>query len=115
MRISDLICEDAVEIEFVCVNPDSCEATHQEDQDALFHALKGVPGIIVYRQDFDVHNSMAAILKNSADSNTVRQIKQLAKRHNVGIDLENEVSDRFIDEIYSGTADGLIDWYDTDS
>lgn len=105
---------ESIEIEFICVNPNHCNATYQEDQNKLFHALKTVPGIIVYRQDFDEHNSMAAILKSDTDQNTVRQIEQLAKKYNVGIDLENEVSDRFIDEIYSGTADGLMDWYDSD-
>ena len=88
--------------------------TDQKSQDALYQALKSIPGIIIYRQDFDEHNSMAAILKQGATKETARQIATLAKKHNVGIDLENDVTNNFIDEIYKGTADGLIDFYDTD-
>ena len=106
---------EATEIEFVCVNASFCDATDQKSQDALYQALKSVPGIIVYRQDFSEHNSMAAILKQGATKQTARQIATLAKKHNVGIDLENDVSNSFIDEIYNGTADGLIDFYDTDN
>ena len=111
---TDVAFNEAKEIEFVCVNPKFCDATDPKNQEALFQSLKQVPGIIVYRQDFQVHNSMAAILKSSADRNTVKQIKQLAKKHNVGIDLENNVSDRFIDSLYTDSAPNIIDWYDSD-
>ena len=112
MRIKDLICE-AYEIEFVCVNPNFCDATDQKDQDALFNALKSVPGIIVYRQDFDVHNSMAAIIQDESNTDIPKKIQQLAKQHGVGIDLENDVSQDMIDDIVTGRLEGLIDYYDT--
>jgi hypothetical protein len=103
---------EAKEIEFVCVNPAYDDATKQHEQDALFQALKDVPGVIVYRQDFDIHNSMAAILKSNAD---VKEIKALAKKHNVKIDLTKNVSDRFIDALYTGDLEGVTDWYDSDN
>ena len=103
---------EAKEIEFVCVNPAHDNATKQHEQDALFQALKDVPGVIVYRQDFDIHNSMAAILKSNAD---VKEIKALAKKHNVKIDLTKNVSDRFIDALYTGDLEGVTDWYDSDN
>ena len=113
MRFKDLICE-AYEIEFVCVNPNFCDATEQKNQDALFDALKSVPGIIVYKQDFDVHNSMAAIIKDEDDKNAPAKIQQLAKQHGVGIDLENDVSQSMIDDIVTNSLEGLTDYYDTD-
>lgn len=113
MRFKDLICE-AYEIEFVCVNPNFCDATDQKKQDALFDALKSVPGIIVYKQDFDEHNSMAAIIKDEDDKLAPAKIQQLAKQHGVGIDLENDVSQSMIDDIVTNRLEGLTDYYDTD-
>jgi hypothetical protein len=112
MKIKDILTE-AYEIEFVCVNPNFCDATDQKDQDALFNALKSVPGIIVYRQDFDVHNSMAAIIQDESNTDIPKKIQQLAKQHGVGIDLENDVSQSMIDDIVTGRLEGLIDYYDT--
>ena len=105
---------EAYEIEFVCVNPNFCDATDPKKQQALFNALKRVPGIIVYRQDFDVHNSMAAIIKDESDSVAPEKVQQLAKQHGVGIDLENDISQSMIDDIVTGRLEGLIDYYDTD-
>ena len=113
MRATEFISE-AYEIEFVCVNPNFCDATEQKNQDALFDALKSVPGIIVYKQDFDVHNSMAAIIKDEDDKLAPAKIQQLAKQHGVGIDLENDVSQSMIDDIVTNRLEGLTDYYDTD-
>ena len=107
------VVREAYEIEFVCVNPNFCDATDQKDQDALFAALKSVPGIIVYRQDFDVHNSMAAIIKDESDTEAPKKIEQLAKKFGVGIDLENDISQSMIDDIVTGRLEGLIDYFDT--
>ena len=112
MRIREII-REAYEIEFVCVNPSFCDATDQKDQDSLFNALKSVPGIIVYRQDFDVHNSMAAIIQDESNTDIPKKIQQLAKQHGVGIDLENDVSLDMIDDIVTGRLEGPIDYYDT--
>ena len=54
----------------------------------LFQALKAVPGVIVYKQDFDVHNSMAAIIKDEADKDAPKLIKRLAQQNKVAIDLK---------------------------
>ena len=117
-RLGDVVkkedVNEAYEIEFVCVNPNFCDATEQKNQDALFDALRSVPGIIVYKQDFDVHNSMAAIIKNEDDKNAPAKIQQLAKQHGVGIDLENDVSQSMIDDIVTNRLEGLTDYYDTD-
>lgn len=113
MRIKEVI-REAYEIEFVCVNPNFCDATEQKNQDALFNALKSVSGIVVYRQDFGVHNSMAAIIKDENDSIAPKKIQKLAKQHNVEIDLENDISQDMIDDIITGRLERLIDYYDTD-
>ena len=105
---------ESYEIEFVCVNPDFCDATEQKNQDKLFQALRAVPGIIVYKQDFDVHNSMAAIIKDEEDTDAPAKIQQLAKQHGVSIDLENDVSQDMLDDIATGRLEGLTDYYDTD-
>ena len=110
---SESICE-SYEIEFVCVNPNFCDATEQKNQDKLFQALRAVPGIIVYKQDFDAHNSMAAIIKDEADTDAPKLIKKLAQQHKVAIDLENDVSQGMMDDIVSGRLEGLTDYYDTD-
>jgi len=106
---------EAKEIEFVCVNPSHSNATIQDNQDKLYELLKQVPGIIVYRQDFGIHNSMAAILKTTALPGTTAKIKALAKQTDVDVDLSQEIGDRAIDSIYTGTMDNLIDFYDTDT
>ena len=105
---------ESYEIEFVCVNPNFCDATEQKNQDKLFQALRAVPGIIVYKQDFDAHNSMAAIIKDEADTDAPKLIKKLAQQYKVAIDLENDVSQGMMDDIVSGRLEGLTDYYDTD-
>ena len=106
---------ESYEIEFVCVNPKFCDATEQKNQDRLFQALRAVPGIIVYKQDFDEHNSMAAIVKDEADTDAPKLIQKIAQQHKVAIDLENDVSQSMMDDIITGRLEGLTDYYDTDS
>lgn len=106
---------EAKEIEFVCVNPSHSNATIQDNQDKLYELLKQVPGIVVYRQDFGEHNSMAAILKSTATAGTTAKITALAKQADVEVDLNQEVSDQFVDSIYTGTLENLVDFYDTDT
>ena len=106
---------ESYEIEFVCVNPNFCDATEQKNQDRLFQALRAVPGIIVYKQDFDEHNSMAAIVKDEADTDAPKLIQKIAQQHKVAIDLENDVSQSMMDDIITGRLEGLTDYYDTDS
>ena len=106
---------ESYEIEFVCVNPNFCDATEQKNQDRLFQALRAVPGIIVYKQDFDEHNSMAAIIKDEADTDAPKLIQKIAQQHKVAIDLENDVSQSMMDDIITGRLEGLTDYYDTDN
>ena len=49
MRFRELLTE-STEIEFVCANPDYCDATSPKRQRSLFKALKSVPGVVVYKQ-----------------------------------------------------------------
>ena len=99
---------EALEVEFVCVNDSFPDATKQEQQDELFAALREVPGALVYRQDFGEHNSMAVIVR---DEDAIPEIKRLAQENSIAIDMYNEVSERFIDSIYNNTLEGLVDWY----
>jgi GNAT superfamily N-acetyltransferase len=99
---------EATEIEFVCVNDAFDDATKQEQQDELFDALRDVQGILVYRQDFGEHNSMAAIIQ---DESAIPEVERLAKENGVKIDMYNDVSERFIDSIYTGELEGLVDWH----
>ena len=108
------VVNESYELEFVCVNPDFCDATEQKNQDSLFQALKAVPGVIVYKQDFDEHNSMAAIIKDEADKDAPKLIKRLAQQNKVAIDLKNNVNQRRMDDIITGRLEGLTDYYDTD-
>lgn len=107
MRANEIL-NEAMEIEFVCVNDSFPDATKQEQQDELFDALRQVPKVLVYRQDFGEHNSMAVIVR---DEDAIPAIKRLAQENNIAIDLYNDVSERFIDSIYNNTLEGLVDWY----
>ncbi len=107
MRASEIL-NEALEIEFVCVNDSHLDATKQGQQDELFAALREVPDVLVYRQDFGEHNSMAVIVR---DEDAIPEIKRLAQEGNITIDLYNDVSERFIDSIYNNRLEGLVDWY----
>ena len=107
MRANEIL-NEALEIEFVCVNDSFPDATKQEQQDGLFGALLAIPDAIVYRQDFGEHNSMAIIVR---DEDTIPEIKQMAQKNGIAIDMYNDVSEKFIDSIYNNTLEGLVDWY----
>ena len=110
MRAHELV-NEALEIEFVCVNDSFPDATKQEQQDELFASLREVPGVLVYRQDFGEHNSMAVIVR---DEDSIPEIKRLAQENGVAIDMYSDVSERFIDSIYNNTLEGFVDWYASD-
>jgi len=107
MRANEIL-NEALEIEFVCVNDSFPDATKQEQQDGLFGALLAIPDAIVYRQDFGEHNSMAIIVR---DEDAIQEIKRLAQENGIAIDMYNDVSEKFIDSIYNNTLEGLVDWY----
>lgn len=121
MRAKEFITENFgryPEIEFVCVNKDVPGSTEPKDQDALFQSLKKVPGIVVYRQDFDEDEdqfsggkSLAVIIVKGGNA-TAKKVKALAAQHNVKIDLISYNNDSFIDRLYNGSDPSVTDWFD---
>ena len=107
MRANEILTEWK-EVEFVCVNDQFDNVTSQDSQNALYNALRSIPDIIAYKQDFGEHNSMAVITHDEEDLNS---IKQLAQQHGVKIDLINDISSRFVNSIYDNELEGLTDWY----
>lgn len=124
MRAREFITENRnryLEIEFVCVNKDVSGSTSPKDQDALFQALKQVPNIIVYRQDFDESEehisggkSMAVIIVKGGSA-TATKVRELAAQHGVMIDLTTHRDDRFIDRLYNDRVPAVTSWYDNSS
>jgi hypothetical protein len=94
------------EIEFVCVNRGFSTATPKRKQDVLFKLLKKIEGVLPYRQDFGFGEvSLAAILLDPSKRDAVIDAAKLA---GVEIDLEQDVSERTVDEILRGTYDYLV-------
>ena len=124
MRAREFITENRnryLEIEFVCANKDVSGSTSPKDQDALFQALKQVPNIIVYRQDFDESEehisggkSMAVIVVKGGSA-TATKVRELAAQHGVMIDLTTYRDDRFIDRLYNDRVPAVTSWYDNSS
>ena len=95
------------EIEFICVNPKFPDATDPELQKQMFQQLKKIPGVIPLFQGWDDYSqgqmSLSAIYKDRA----VRgQILGLAKRLGVKVDLEQSVSDEYVDRAIRGEHEG---------
>lgn len=101
------------EIEFVCSNPAFEDSTPPHKQEALLNSLSSVPGLHVYRQDFDGQASLAAILKHDAPKHTMQTIKSLAKRHGVGIDMINDVDDQHVDNVVTRDLEGITHYFNT--
>lgn len=122
MKINEIISPSFKELEFVCVNSSTPNATSKKNQDALYDALRSVPNIIVYRQDFsdEDHTEISmAVVFASHDSDLNKQalnsVKKLAKKYNVSIDLIEPIPDRRIDSIYREDLENLKDWFYTTS
>jgi hypothetical protein len=79
-------------LEFVCVNSDYHAGTPPHKQEALFEALKTVPGIHIARDDFsdDDHTerSMKVIFRPDAPKHASQTVRALARRHGVAIDKD---------------------------
>ena len=103
----------AKEIEFQCVNPAFKNSTTPQSQKALMESLSSVPGLHVYRQDFGDQQSLAAIIKNDAPAHTAQTVAKLAKRHEVGIDLVNDVDESHIDNVVRRDLEGITHYYST--
>ena len=110
MRLNEILSKQYQEIEFVCVNPDYCDATDPKAQEALWNDLKKVQGIVAYTQDWshewEGNKSLAVIIKNPEAKET---IKALAKKHGVGIDTEvNNVRDEtYLTDLSKGNVEAV--------
>jgi 8-oxo-dGTP pyrophosphatase MutT (NUDIX family) len=97
------------EIEFVCANPQFDDATNPELQKQMFIKLKQIPGVIPLWQDWcdysEGQKSLTAIYKDRAARS---KILSLAKQLGIEIDLEQPVSDDYVDRAIRGEHDGQI-------
>ena len=95
------------EIEFVCANPEFSDATDPDLQKQMYAGLKQIPGVIPLFQDQSDYSegqySLTAIYKDRA----VRgQILKLAKQLDVRVDLEQPVTDDYVDRAIRGEHEG---------
>ena len=101
---------DYKEIEFVCVNPKFPDATDPKLQKQMYAGLKKIPNVIPLWQDWgdysEGQSSLSAIYKNSASRS---KILSLAKQLGVKIDLEQVVSDDYVDRAIRGEHEGQQD------
>jgi len=97
------------EIEFVCANPEFDDATDPVKQKQLYKELTNIPGVIPLYQDQGEYSkgqmSLTAIFK---DPQAKKQILQAAKKIGVLVDLEQEVSDDYVDRAIRGEHEGQI-------
>jgi 8-oxo-dGTP pyrophosphatase MutT (NUDIX family) len=97
------------EIEFICVNPQFPDATDPELQKQMFAKLKQIPGVIPLWQEWGDYSegqlSLSAIYKDRAVRS---KILSLAKQLGVEIDLEQPVSDNYVDRAIRGEHEGQI-------
>jgi hypothetical protein len=94
---------DYKEIEFVCANPKFPEATDPKLQKQMYRGLQQISGVIPLLQDQSEYSegqySLTAIYK---DPSVRFQILKLAKRLGVQVDLEQPVSDDYVDRAIRG-------------
>jgi hypothetical protein len=97
------------EIEFVCANPDFCDATDPEQQRQLYQQLQKIPGVIPVYQDQSDYSagqfSLSAIYQTAAQR---RQIMAAARALGVAVDLVQPVDDDYIDRAVRGELEGQI-------
>ena len=95
------------EIEFICVNPRFPDATDPELQKQMYMGLKKIPNVIPLLQDWDEYSegqkSLSAIYKGRESK---QKILALAKQLGVEIDLEQPVSDDYVDRAIRGEHEG---------
>jgi hypothetical protein len=114
MRAGEFITE-TTEIEFVCVNKDVPGSTSPAAQRKLINALKNVPGIIIYTQDFDDDEdqfsggkSLSVLLHNES---TEAEVLRLAQEVGVEVDVIQDRSEDFIRRVKNDPA--TTNWYET--
>lgn len=95
------------EIEFVCANPKFPDATDPVLQKKLLTGLQKIPGVIPLMQDWSDHSqgqsSLTAIYRDRAVRS---KIMKLAQQLGVQIDLEQPVSDDYVDRAIRGEHEG---------
>jgi len=99
--------KDYMEIEFVCHNSEHKNSTSKKNQKDLYEDLKKIKGLVPYMQDFsdDEHQqlSLAVIIENTDETLSLsNKVKELAKKHNVEIDLYNKRTEDQLWEIKDG-------------
>jgi hypothetical protein len=98
------------EIEFVCANPEFPDATDPEIQKQMYFMLKQIPGVLPLFQDQSEYSegqySLSAIYK---DRSSRSQILKIAKQLGVKVDLEQSVSDDYVDRAIRGDHYGQMD------
>jgi len=97
------------EIEFVCVNPRFPDATDPELQKQMYQGLQRIDGVIPLWQEWGDYSqgqaSLSAIYKDRAARS---KILALAKQLGVQIDIEQPVSDKYVDRAIQGAHEGQI-------
>jgi hypothetical protein len=108
MRISE-IRSNYKEIEFVCVNPQFPDATSPELQKQMYLGLKQIQGVIPLWQEWgDYSEGQASLSAIFNDRSARSKVIVLAKQLGVEVDLEQPVSDDYVDKAIRGEHDGQI-------
>jgi len=98
------------ELEFVCHNSQHPDSTPLDKMVRLYQALKKIPEVLPYMQDWsegdDIQFSLAVILKDNMGKD---QVLDIAHKMGVLLDLEQEVSSNKVSEIENGTYDSLYE------
>ena len=110
MRLDEIRSRQPQEIEFVCVNPLFPDATDPALQKELYHGLKAIPGVVPLLQSWDDMSagqmSLSAIY---ADRSARGKILRLAKSLGVSVDIEDTVTDEYLDRAIRGEHEGQIE------
>jgi hypothetical protein len=95
------------EIEFVCVNPQFPDATDPALQKKMYRGLKQIDGVVPLWQEWgDYSEGQASLSAIYQDSDSRDKILSLAKQLGVKVDLEQAVSDDYVDRAMRGEHEG---------
>jgi len=95
------------EIEFVCVNPQFPDATDPALQKKMYRGLKQIDGVVPLWQEWgDYSEGQASLSAIYQDSDSRDKILSLAKQLGVKVDLEQAVSDDYVDRARRGEHEG---------
>ncbi len=108
MKISE-VASGYKEIEFVCVNPEFPDATDPEKQKQMYLGLKQIPGVIPLWQEWgDYSEGQASLTAIYKDKSVRTKILSLARQLEVQVDLEQPVSNEYVDRVIRGEHEGQI-------